>query len=192
MIYKQANPFHRFMRNLAATRPVSWLFARTLHHVDKPVFRLTKGKHTFASLVSGLPVVMLTTTGARSGKRRTLPLLGFPDGDRMVVIASNYGQLHHPSWYYNLLAHPEAEVNVDGTTLRVVASETEDEERRRLWRRGLEVYPGWSGYERSAAGRRIPVMALSPGGWRGGSPEKIWDRSVRENQRSTGVLTEER
>jgi deazaflavin-dependent oxidoreductase (nitroreductase family) len=162
MIFADANPFYRFMRNFAATRPVSWLFARTLHHIDRPVFRLTRGKHTFASLVSGLPVVMLTTTGARSGKRHTLPLLGFPDGEKMVVIASNYGRLHHPSWYHNLLAYPEAEINVYGTTRRVVARETEGEERRRLWRRGLEVYPGWSGYERRAAGRRIPVMTLSP------------------------------
>jgi deazaflavin-dependent oxidoreductase (nitroreductase family) len=167
MIYQEANPFYRFMRSFAATAPVSWLFARTLHHIDRPVFRLTKGRHTFASLVSGLPVVMLTTTGAKSGKSRTLPLLGFPDGERMVVIASNYGQLHHPAWYYNLLANPEAEINVEGMTRRVVARETEGEERRRLWRRGLEVYPGWSGYERRAGGRSIPVLALSPDGNRG-------------------------
>jgi deazaflavin-dependent oxidoreductase (nitroreductase family) len=164
MIYTEANSFYRFMRNFAATRPVSWLFARTLHHVDRPVFRLTEGRHTFASLVSGLPVVMLTTTGARSGKRRTWPLLGFPDGERMIVIASNYGQLHHPSWYYNLLAHPEAEIDVEGTTWRVVAREAQGEERRRLWQRGLEVYPGWSGYERRSGERRIPVMVLSPEG----------------------------
>jgi deazaflavin-dependent oxidoreductase (nitroreductase family) len=174
LIYADANPFYRFMRRFAATAPVSWLFARTLHHVDRPVFRLTNGRHTFASLVSGLPVVMLTTTGARSGKRRTLPLLGFPDGGRMVVIASNYGQLHHPSWYYNLLAHPEAEIDVDGTRRRVVARETEGEERRRLWRRGLEVYPGWGGYERRAGGRSIPVIALSPDG-----NQKTADRSGR-------------
>ena len=166
MIYKEANPFYRFMRNFAATTPVAWLFARSLHHIDRPVFRLTKGRHTFSSLVSGLPVVMLTTTGAKSGKSRTLPLLGFPDGERMVVIASNYGQLDHPSWYHNLLVHPEAEINVDGTTQRVVARELEGEERQRLWRRGLEVYPGWSGYEQRAGGRRIPVMALSPTGTR--------------------------
>jgi deazaflavin-dependent oxidoreductase (nitroreductase family) len=162
MIYADANPFYRFMRRLAATVPVSWVFARTLHHIDSPVFRLTKGRHTFASLVSGLPVVMLTTTGAKSGERRTLPLLGFPDGENMVVIASNYGQLHHPSWYHNLLAHPEAEIEVEGTTWRVVAREAEGEERRRLWQRGLEVYPGWSGYERRSGERRIPVMVLSP------------------------------
>jgi deazaflavin-dependent oxidoreductase (nitroreductase family) len=83
------------------------------------------------------------------------------------VIASNYGQLHHPAWYYNLLANPEAEINVEGMTRRVVARETEGEERRRLWRRGLEVYPGWSGYERRTGGRSIPVMALSPDGNQG-------------------------
>ena len=161
MNYTEANPFYRFMRSFAATRPVSWLFARTLHHVDRPVFRLTGGKHTFASLVSGLPVVMLTTTGARSGKERTLPLLGFPDGERMVVIASNYGQLHHPSWYHNLRANPEATLSVGGKARKVVAREVEGDERQRLWRLGLAVYPGWSGYERHAAGRRIPVITLS-------------------------------
>ncbi|MBA2534875.1 MAG: nitroreductase family deazaflavin-dependent oxidoreductase, partial [Rubrobacter sp.] len=65
---------------------MAWFFARTLHHVDPPVFRLTDGRHTFVSLVTGLPVVMLTTTGAQSGKSRTLPVLGLPDGERMVVI----------------------------------------------------------------------------------------------------------
>ena len=162
MIYREANPFYRFMRSFAAIRPVSWLFARTLHHIDRPVFRLTGGKHTFASLVTGLPVVMLTTTGAKSGEKRTLPLLGLPDGERMVVIASNYGQLHHPSWYYNLLAHPDATLSVGGETQKMVAHQVEGDERERLWRRGLQVYPGWRGYERRAARRRIPVMALSP------------------------------
>lgn len=162
MIYTEANPFHRFMRSFAAIRPVSWFFARTLHHIDRPVFQLTGGKHTFASLVTGLPVVMLTTAGAKSGKKRTLPLLGLPDGERTVVIASNYGQLQHPSWYYNLLAHPEAEISVHGETWRVVAHEAEGEERERLWRRGLRVYPGWSGYERRAGERGIPVIVLSP------------------------------
>ncbi len=162
MIYEEANQFHRFMRSFAATRPVSWLFARTLHHIDRPVFGLTNGKHTFASLVSGLPVVMLTTTGAKSSKKSTLPLLGFPDGERMVVVASNYGQRRHPAWYHNLRVHPEATLSVAGEVLRMVAYEAEGEERERLWRRGLEVYPGWSGYEHRAGERRIPVIVLTP------------------------------
>ncbi|MGH3086363.1 MAG: nitroreductase family deazaflavin-dependent oxidoreductase [Rubrobacteraceae bacterium] len=164
MRYKEANPFFRFMRGFAATAPVSWFFARALHHIDRPVFQLTKGRHTFASVVSGLPVVMLTTTGAKSGKRRALPLLGLPDGERIVVVASNYGQRHHPSWYHNLLAHPEATLSAGGKIRNVVAREVKGEERERLWRKGLEVYPGWVGYERRAGERRIPVMALSPQG----------------------------
>lgn len=160
--YKRANSVHRFMRDLAATAPVSWFFARLLHHVDVSMFRLTKGRRDLAGSVSGLPVVMLTTRGARSKRVRAVPLLGIPDGERIVVIASNYGQRNHPAWYYNLLAHPEAEVSVGGKTHRVRAYEAEDEERERLWRLGLEVYPGWAGYERRAANRRIPVMVLSP------------------------------
>lgn len=141
---------------------MSWLFARTLHHIDRPVFRLTKGKHTFASLVSGLPVVMLTTTGAKSGVESTVPLLGLPEGERIVVIASNYGQRRHPAWYHNLRVHPGAPLSVGGEPLRMVAYEAEGEERERLWRRALEVYPGWSGYEHRAGERRIPVIVLTP------------------------------
>ena len=76
--YEDANPLHRVMRWQAATAPLSRLWARTLHHLDRLVFRLTKERHTFTSLVSGLAVVMLTTTGAKSGKQRASPVLGYP------------------------------------------------------------------------------------------------------------------
>ncbi len=150
------------MRDLAATAPVSWFFARALHHVDGSVFRLTGGRHTFASLVSGLPVIMLTTTGARSGTSRTLPVLGLPEGERIVVIASNYGQHNHPAWYYNLRAHPGAQISIGGEHWNVIAHEAEGCERERLWRMGLEIYPGWIDYEQRASNRHIPVMVLSP------------------------------
>jgi F420H(2)-dependent quinone reductase len=88
--YEDANPLHRSMRWQAGTAPMARLWARTLHHLDRLVFRLTKGRHSFVNLITGLPVVMLTTTGAKSGKARTLPVLGIPDGERMVVVASNW------------------------------------------------------------------------------------------------------
>ena len=112
--------------------------------------------------MTGLPVVMLTTVGVRSKRPRTLPLLGLPDGERTVVIASNYGQRRHPAWYLNLRADPEATITAGGVSRRVVAREAEGDERERLWRLGLAVYPGWAGYERRASNRRIPVMMLSP------------------------------
>ena len=88
-------------------------------------------------------------------------MLGVPDGANLVVMASNWGQRHHPAWYYNLRAHPEATVTVGGTSRQVRAHEASGQERERLWRRGLEVYPGYAAYERRAANRHIPVMVLA-------------------------------
>ena len=102
------------------------------------------------SWLSGLPVVMLTTTGARTGQQRTLPVIAVPDGDNLVVIASNWGQRRHPAWYHNLRAHPEATVTVGGVSRRVRAHEAVGEERDRLWQRDLEV----SGADRVCAARR--------------------------------------
>ena len=162
MRYREANPIQRFMRWSAATAPMSWLYVRVLHHIDRPIHRLTRGRHSFVSLVSGLPVVMLTTTGAKTRQQRVSPVIGLPDGDNLVVMASNWGQRHHPAWYHNLRAYPEATVTVGGVARRVRASEAIGEERERLWRRGLEVYPGWAAYERRVPHRRIPVMVLAP------------------------------
>ena len=112
--FADANAIQRLLRRFAASGPGSWLFARILHHIDRPVYRLTGGRHTFAALVSGLPVVMLTTTGARSGLQRTVPVLGLPTSDGIAVIASNYGQAHDPAWCHNLRADPAGEIAVDG------------------------------------------------------------------------------
>jgi deazaflavin-dependent oxidoreductase (nitroreductase family) len=158
--YADAGPLRRGLRRFAATGPGSWLFARVMHRIDRPVYRATGGRHTLASLLSGLPVVMLTTTGARSGKPRTVPVLGLPTQDGLVVIASNFGQESHPAWYHNLRAHSEGEVTVNGTTRRCRAVEAEGERRARIWEQVLRVYPGWSQYERRAAHRRIAVFVL--------------------------------
>jgi deazaflavin-dependent oxidoreductase (nitroreductase family) len=148
------------MRRFAASGPGSWFFARVLHHVDKPMHRLTGGRQTLGSLLSGLPIVMLTTTGARSGARRTVPVLGLPVPEGLAVIASNYGQERHPSWYYNLRANPDGHVTVAGVTRGFHATEAEGELRKRIWREGLSVYPGWSQYERRAGTRRIAIFVL--------------------------------
>lgn len=154
--------FHRVMRRVGATWPASWLLVRVLHHLDRASFRLTGGRHTFTSLATGLPVIMLKTTGARSGAIRTVPVLGFADGDGMVMIADNHGQSRHPAWYHNLRANPEAEITVGEMTRGVHAREAEGEERERLWRRGVEVNPGWVAFQRRASNRRIPVIILVP------------------------------
>jgi deazaflavin-dependent oxidoreductase (nitroreductase family) len=162
LAYDQANALQKILRRFAASGPGSWLFARILHHIDRPVHRLTRGRHTFASLVSGIPVVMLTTTGAKSGAPRTVPVLGIPTGGEVAIIASNFGQSRQPGWYHNLRAHPEAEVVVDGTHRRVRALEAEGERRSAIWQEGLRVYPGFAQYERRASHRRISIFVLQP------------------------------
>lgn len=158
--YTRANPFQRAMRRVAASGPGAWLFARVLHRIDRPVYRLTRGRATFGSLVSGLPVVMLTTTGARTGKPRTVPVLGLPTADGLAVIASNWGKERPPAWDHNLRADPAATIAVGRVTRRVRAAPVEGERRERIWREGLEVYPGWSEYEQRASGRHIVVYVL--------------------------------
>jgi deazaflavin-dependent oxidoreductase (nitroreductase family) len=160
--YARANAAQKAMRRLAASGPGSWLFARVLHHIDRPVYRLTRGRYTLSSLLSGLPVVLLTTTGARSGRPRTVPLLGLPTVEGLAVIASNFGQHQHPGWYHNLRANPEGFVAVAGHTRRFRAVAADDDRRRRIWEEGLRVYPGFSQYERRAPNRRIAVFVLEP------------------------------
>lgn len=162
LTYSNANRLQRGIRRFASGGPGSWLFARLAHRIDRPVFRLTRGRNTFASLASGIPVVILTTTGARSGQPRTVPVLGLPTDEGLVVIASNFGQHRHPAWYHNLRANPEGEVAVDGTKRRFRAVEAEGERRSRIWETGLKVYPGFSQYERRASHRNIAVFVLEP------------------------------
>jgi deazaflavin-dependent oxidoreductase (nitroreductase family) len=159
--YAETNWFRRTVRVTAALRPMSWFYARAMHHIDRFACRLTRGRSTFSSLAAGVPVVMLTTTGAKSGRRRTLPLLGIPHDDSVVVIASNYGQYRNPAWYHNLRANPRATIVFEGVRREVVAHEMTGE-RERWYARGIEIYPGWRQYRERAAHRRIPIIELRP------------------------------
>jgi deazaflavin-dependent oxidoreductase (nitroreductase family) len=161
MSYADANLVQRSIRRFGATRPGSWLFARTLHHADRVVYRASGRRTTLAALLSGLPVVMLTSTGAKSGRESTVPLLGFEEGDAVILIASNYGQAHHPAWFHNLRAHPRARLAVRGQWRDVVAEEVESPERERYLALAAVAYPGYRRYEQRAAPRRISVFRLS-------------------------------
>jgi deazaflavin-dependent oxidoreductase (nitroreductase family) len=160
IVYDRANRFHKLVRRFAASGPGARLFARIAPGLDRPIHRLTRGRHTLGSLLAGLPVVILITTGARSGRPRSVPVLGMPVEGGVAVIASNWGRQHHPSWYHNLRAHPEAQVIVDGTSRRVRAVEVDGERRAEIWQTALLVYPGFSEYERRAPHRRISVFVL--------------------------------
>ena len=101
---RRYNGWQRLVHKVAASRAGAWLFAHTLHYVDQPLPRLSKQRFSLAGLLAGLPIVLLTAIGAKSGKQRNTPLVGIPDGDAAILIASYFGNAHHPVWYYNLRA----------------------------------------------------------------------------------------
>ncbi len=157
-------PFHRFVHQVATSSLGIWLFSNLLPHLDRLFFRLTRRKAILSQYLSGLPGLLLTTTGAHSGKPRTTPLLCFPDGQhpgRLALIASNWGKRRHPSWYYNLLKNPHAWGSLDGNTHEYIAHEAEGEEYQRLWQAAVTAYVGYQAYQHWA-GWHIPIMVLVP------------------------------
>lgn len=120
-------------------------------------FRANGGK--VGGMWEGRPLLLLTTTGARSGQRYTHPVMYLPDGDRLLVFASKGGAPTNPDWYHNLLAHPEVTVEVGTETYEATATPVTAEERDRLFARQAELYPQFGQYQARAT-RKIPVIAL--------------------------------
>lgn len=131
--------------------------AFTASHVF--LYRLTGG-----ALLGGtkkLPILLLTTTGRKSGKSRTTPLFSTIDGDRYVVIASNGGAGSLPNWWLNMRTGSPAQVEIGRKRLQVRAQVAEAEERTRLWSRMVASYPGYDKYQENTS-YPIPVVILSP------------------------------
>ncbi len=129
--------------------------------LDTRVLRATQGR--FGLLGSyGLPQLLLTTTGRKSGQPRTVTLLyGLLDGD-VVLIGSNFGKPHHPAWALNLESNPDAVLQIGDEVTEVVAQRvTDPEARERIWAHMIDIYPGYAMY-RSKAGRDIKVFVVRP------------------------------
>lgn len=159
---KRPRLWQGFIQRIASLRPAAWFFSLILHHLDSLCIRLSKGRTSLTSLLTGLPVVRLTTIGAKSGKPWSVPLLGIPHGENVVLVASNWGQRRHPAWYYNLRAHPEARLLIKGQMQTYLAREATGPEYDACWRRAVETYAGYAAYKLRTGGRVIPIMVLSP------------------------------
>jgi deazaflavin-dependent oxidoreductase (nitroreductase family) len=112
-------------------------------------------------LWNGVPTLLLTTTGRRTGQKRTSPLIFARDGDDYLIVASMGGAPRHPSWFLNVQAKPEAEIQVKAETLPVVARAASATEKPRLWKIVTEVWPNYDVYQ-TRTERDIPVVVLSP------------------------------
>ena len=107
-----------------------------------------------------MQLLLLTTAGARTGQRRAVPLTYVPDGDRYIVTAGNAGSDRHPAWYHNLMANPEATVEVGSEAFSAVAVVADEPERGSLYGRFAAVYPVADDYQAQTA-RQIPVVILT-------------------------------
>lgn len=132
------------------------------------IYRKTAGRlggtwRFMAGFRKPVPVLLLTTTGRRTGKERTVPLLYLRDGVDIVVVASTGGLPDHPAWYRNLTADPEVTVQVGTDVSRRRARTASDDERTRLWPRLVELYADFETYQQwTAETREIPVVVLEP------------------------------
>ena len=154
----------RVVRRLIATRPAAWALSHTIHHIDGAVFRVSGSKTTVSAILSALPILTVTTTGAKSGLSRAVTLVGIPDGERIILIASNWGQASHPAWYYNVRANPLVGVSGAAGKQNYTARELAGKERDLAWEKAVSLYPGYRGYAARAGGRSIPVILLEKTG----------------------------
>ena len=156
---RSAKGLARLLESFASTKIGAWFFVKVTPPIDRRLVRLSGGRISMALI---RPVALLNTTGAKSGEKRTTPLLFFRDGENVVLIASYGGNTYHPAWYHNLRANPECEVFYGGHKGLYIAREAEGEERERLWREANRLYRGYGIYQERTDGRRIPVLILEP------------------------------
>ena len=144
----------------ASSERISSTLQRTLYPLDKTLHRASVGRYTVASLLTGLPVILLPTTGARTRKDRVSPLIGVPMADDLAVIGSNFGTKATPGWVHNLEANPRATATYRNRRVAVVARRVNNQETDRAFEAASATYAAFSAYRTRAAHREIRVFAL--------------------------------
>ena len=155
----QQVPLKGLLDRMFKTRWGTWVAINIGQRIDPYLMRATRGRIRISITA---PTILLTHTGAKSGTRRTTPLLYFTEGPNVVLIASKGGAPQNPAWYHNVKVYPEVEASTDGRPERYVAREAEGAERERLWKLATKLYSGYEDYQARAINRRIPVIVLEP------------------------------
>lgn len=143
----------------ASQEKVASVFMRWMTAANTWVYRATGGK-LGNKFMGGAPVCLITTTGRKSGQKRTVALIFLQDGDDVIVVASKGGMEHHPQWYLNMEAHSDVEVEMGTTVTPMKARRASDDEKAAYWPKLVEIYPDYANYQERTT-RNIPVMVLS-------------------------------
>jgi deazaflavin-dependent oxidoreductase (nitroreductase family) len=160
--HRRANLLQRGVQTVTSTRPGAWLMSRLLTRADVAATRLSRGRVSLPRMLAGLPVLVLTSTGRRSGQPRSTHLIAVPLDDTVALLGTNFGQTTTPAWVLNLEADPRASVTYDGVTREVVAREATEEERSRILAGSRSVYGGYAKYQQRITGRRLRMFVLEP------------------------------
>ena len=159
--HASANPWHRLVRTGAGTRAGGWVFSRSLRHLDDVVSRVTRGRQSAPGLLAGLAVLDVTTTGRRSGQRRTSHLIATPYAGTLALLGTNFGQAATPAWALNLEADPRAVVTYRNVSREVTARPATPAEAEQIFALAGEFYPGYLAYRQRIGGtRRIRAFVL--------------------------------
>jgi deazaflavin-dependent oxidoreductase (nitroreductase family) len=146
---------------MAATRRGMRLFFLFVWLIDMPISRMTKGVFIPNANWNIMPVIYLTTVGAKTGISRSIPVLCIPDGDNLILLGSNWGNPKNPGWAYNLRAHPQALVRKGKTVKGFTARELYGNERATYWQKAIMFYPPYVSYEQHSE-RTLPMFLLEP------------------------------
>jgi len=160
--FKKPNPFQRSMQALAGTKPGAWFFSKALRHLDTGMARLTGGRTTIAEFLAGLPVLDVTTTGRKSGQRRTSHLIAIPHGETLALLGTNFGQTSTPAWVLNLESDAHAHAQFKTRGVDVVARAASAEEIETIFAASREYYGGYAKYQQRITGRTVRAFILEP------------------------------
>ncbi len=157
---RRPNGAQQVSQAFGSTRFGAWFFSKTISPLDRALFRVSKGRFTVPQVLAALPVIMVTTTGRRSGRPRVAPLVGVPVGGDLAIIGTNFGQRNTPAWVVNLEANPKASVAYRDRTADVLARPATEEERASVFATAAGIYPGYDKYQERITGRAIRIFVL--------------------------------
>lgn len=159
------NFFYRFLHKIYRLKPMTWVLSKILRPLDRIMFKLSKGKRSAARFLGGVHMAQITCIGAKSGLKRTLPLITipypYPDGKDRMLVASNWGGQKNPSWYYNIKTNPEIQIMEHGKTYNATATLLDNEKYDEAFAWACEHYSGYKNYKERTSRKKIPIFHLT-------------------------------